>query len=434
MALTWSPHPIVGRSSPSRIRRTISAWRRSGSPLPRAWSWSSTPGSPSVTGCEMETATGCPTACPMAARWRGDRPAGVRPRPRARVERAASGTAWRRDSSQRGHRAVTVDLRGHGRSSKPDGPYDVPTVADDVAALHRRRWAWTGRSSRASPGAATSSLELAARHPRRGPRHRLRGRWLAGAERRVRELGGLPGGARAAAPRRAAPRRHRAPHPCRAPGLAGDRDRRHARQLRGPRRRHDRAVAHVRAPHRRAARALGPPPLASAMRAVAVPVLLAAGRTGAPTEPARQKRHGVDLAARGPPERPRPLVHGRPRHPRAASGRTRGRDDRPGSRRASSRERRPASSRSWAPARPRPPWRRSTAPCSSGSATGRARRRSSTPRTASRRTPTSSRRARWSSSRRASGSPVEVASYRIAGRRRRHAVHGRRPDPRRRAT
>jgi len=35
----------------------------------------------------------------------------------------------------RGHPVVTVDLRGHGRSSKPDGPYDVPTVADDLAAL-----------------------------------------------------------------------------------------------------------------------------------------------------------------------------------------------------------------------------------------------------------------------------------------------------------
>ncbi len=34
-----------------------------------------------------------------------------------------------------GHMVVTVDLRGHGRSSKPDGPYDVPTVAADVAAL-----------------------------------------------------------------------------------------------------------------------------------------------------------------------------------------------------------------------------------------------------------------------------------------------------------
>jgi pimeloyl-ACP methyl ester carboxylesterase len=34
-----------------------------------------------------------------------------------------------------GHRVATVDLRGHGRSSKPDGPYDIPTVADDLAAL-----------------------------------------------------------------------------------------------------------------------------------------------------------------------------------------------------------------------------------------------------------------------------------------------------------
>ncbi len=34
-----------------------------------------------------------------------------------------------------GHPAFSVDLRGHGRSSKPDGPYDVPTVARDVASL-----------------------------------------------------------------------------------------------------------------------------------------------------------------------------------------------------------------------------------------------------------------------------------------------------------
>ena len=34
-----------------------------------------------------------------------------------------------------GHPVATVDLRGHGRSSKPDGPYDVPTVADDLIAL-----------------------------------------------------------------------------------------------------------------------------------------------------------------------------------------------------------------------------------------------------------------------------------------------------------
>ena len=35
----------------------------------------------------------------------------------------------------RGHAVATVDLRGHGRSSKPDGPYDMATVADDVATV-----------------------------------------------------------------------------------------------------------------------------------------------------------------------------------------------------------------------------------------------------------------------------------------------------------
>jgi pimeloyl-ACP methyl ester carboxylesterase len=34
-----------------------------------------------------------------------------------------------------GHRVVAVDLRGHGRSDKPDGGYDVGTVAADLASL-----------------------------------------------------------------------------------------------------------------------------------------------------------------------------------------------------------------------------------------------------------------------------------------------------------
>ena len=34
-----------------------------------------------------------------------------------------------------GHRVVACDLRGHGLSPKPDGPYDVSAVAADVAAL-----------------------------------------------------------------------------------------------------------------------------------------------------------------------------------------------------------------------------------------------------------------------------------------------------------
>jgi pimeloyl-ACP methyl ester carboxylesterase len=64
----------------------------------------------------------------------------------------------------RGHRAVTVDLRGHGRSGKPDGPYDMPTVADDVAALIAAlgldRPVVAGQS-----WGGNVALELALRHP-----------------------------------------------------------------------------------------------------------------------------------------------------------------------------------------------------------------------------------------------------------------------------
>jgi pimeloyl-ACP methyl ester carboxylesterase len=66
--------------------------------------------------------------------------------------------------NERGHGAITVDLRGHGRSSKPDGPYDVPTVADDLAALVRAleldRPVIAGQS-----WGGNVVVELAARHP-----------------------------------------------------------------------------------------------------------------------------------------------------------------------------------------------------------------------------------------------------------------------------
>jgi pimeloyl-ACP methyl ester carboxylesterase len=63
-----------------------------------------------------------------------------------------------------GHPVVTVDLRGHGRSSKPDGPYDVATVADDLAALidvmELGRPIVAGQS-----WGGNVVVELAARHP-----------------------------------------------------------------------------------------------------------------------------------------------------------------------------------------------------------------------------------------------------------------------------
>jgi pimeloyl-ACP methyl ester carboxylesterase len=63
-----------------------------------------------------------------------------------------------------GHTVATVDLRGHGRSSKVEGPYDVTTVADDlhalIAALGFERPVVAGQS-----WGGNVVLELAARHP-----------------------------------------------------------------------------------------------------------------------------------------------------------------------------------------------------------------------------------------------------------------------------
>ena len=65
-----------------------------------------------------------------------------------------------------GHRTFTVDLRGHGRSSKPDGPYDVPAVADDLAALVERLGLGTDPPVVAGQSwGGNLAIELAARHP-----------------------------------------------------------------------------------------------------------------------------------------------------------------------------------------------------------------------------------------------------------------------------
>ena len=63
-----------------------------------------------------------------------------------------------------GHPVVAVDLRGHGRSSKPDGGYDMATVADDIRALvvelDLDRPVVVGQS-----WGGNVVVELAARHP-----------------------------------------------------------------------------------------------------------------------------------------------------------------------------------------------------------------------------------------------------------------------------
>ena len=66
--------------------------------------------------------------------------------------------------SEAGHPVATVDLRGHGRSSKPDEGYDVPTVADDLATLIES----LGFDRPIAVGQSWGGnvvLELAARHP-----------------------------------------------------------------------------------------------------------------------------------------------------------------------------------------------------------------------------------------------------------------------------
>ena len=65
-----------------------------------------------------------------------------------------------------GQPGVTVDLRGHGRSSKPADGYDIPTVAADLATLIER--AGLGRPVVAGQSwGGNVVIELAAAHPDR---------------------------------------------------------------------------------------------------------------------------------------------------------------------------------------------------------------------------------------------------------------------------
>jgi len=66
----------------------------------------------------------------------------------------------------RRHRVVAVDLRGHGESDKPEGPYSIATFADDIAYLMERLGQGRAVAVGHSMGGITV-LQLAAAHPER---------------------------------------------------------------------------------------------------------------------------------------------------------------------------------------------------------------------------------------------------------------------------
>ena len=217
-------------------------------------------------------------------------------------------------------RSATVDLRGHGRSSKPDAGYDVTTVAGDLAASSRA----SGSSGRCVVGQSWGGnvvLELAVRRPSaiRGIAC-VDGGWL---EPRTVFADWQACRAALAPPRLVGRplRRDRASHPVEPPRLAGDRDPGDPGELRGPSRRHDRAVADLRPPPARPARPVGSP----SVRALS-------GARGPGPAPAGGRRRGRSAGTQaglgrrrrgGDPARPDPLVRRRPRHPRPASRRSR---------------------------------------------------------------------------------------------------------------
>ncbi|MBI2963663.1 MAG: alpha/beta hydrolase [Deltaproteobacteria bacterium] len=73
--------------------------------------------------------------------------------------------APQRDHLAKRHRVVAVDLRGHGDSDEPSGPYTIPAFADDVAWLCGELGLVRPIVIGHSMGGMTA-LALAARHPR----------------------------------------------------------------------------------------------------------------------------------------------------------------------------------------------------------------------------------------------------------------------------
>ncbi len=100
-------------------------------------------------------------------RWEAAEPTGV---PHLLVHGLASNARlWDgvgRRLADAGHPAVAVDQRGHGRSSKPDGPYDMVTVADDLLALVDAL-GWERPALAGQSWGGNVVLEFGHRHPER---------------------------------------------------------------------------------------------------------------------------------------------------------------------------------------------------------------------------------------------------------------------------
>ncbi len=65
-----------------------------------------------------------------------------------------------------GHLAVAVDQRGHGQSSKVDGPFDMETVADDLTLL-LAELGWERANLVGQSWGGNVVIETASRHPER---------------------------------------------------------------------------------------------------------------------------------------------------------------------------------------------------------------------------------------------------------------------------
>ncbi len=70
-----------------------------------------------------------------------------------------------------GHKVVTIDLRGHGRSSKPESGYDFPTICDDIEkvqdCLIELDSSWEHMVAIGQSWGASLVLELGWRSPKR---------------------------------------------------------------------------------------------------------------------------------------------------------------------------------------------------------------------------------------------------------------------------